>query len=125
MKIRLRKSKTDQELPGRWIQLSERSAEAITKWINQAKLDSCYLFRGINNATEIAKELQSSQINRIYKRLAKAANLSKEIIDRIRWHSMRAGAAEDFLKSGASMPMIINKGRWTKTDTVMRHLENG
>jgi len=125
MKIRLRKSKTDQELQGRWIQPSERSTDAITTWITQAKLGGGYLFRGINNAIDITSELQSSQINRIYKRLAKAANLPMEIIDRISGHSMRVGAAQDLLKSGSSMPMIMNKGRWTKTDTVMRYLENG
>jgi site-specific recombinase XerD len=123
MKIRLRKSKTDQELLGRWIHPSERSADAITIWINQAKLDDGYLFRGINNAIDITYELKSSQINRIYKRLAKDAKLPKEVIDQISGHSMRVGAAQDLLKSGASMPMIMNRGRWSKTDTVMRYLE--
>lgn len=124
MKIRLRKSKTDQELQGRWIKPSERSTDAINAWITQAKLDSGYLFRGINNAIDINSELQSSQINRIYKRLARAANLPKEMIDRISGHSIRVGAAQDLLKSGASMPVIMNIGRWSKTDTVMRYLEN-
>lgn len=123
MKIRLRKSKTDQELQGRWIYTSKRSADAITAWINQANLDDGYLFRGVNNAIEITYELKSSQINRIYKRLAKDANLPKEVIDNISGHSMRVGAAQDLLKSGASMPIIMNKGRWSKTDTVMRYLE--
>ena len=123
MKIRLRKSKTDQELQGRWIFPTKRSTEAITLWINQAKLIDGYLFRGINNAIDITHELKSSQINRIYKRLAKDAKLPKEIIDRISGHSMRVGAAQDLLKSGASMPAIMNRGRWSKTDTVMRYLE--
>ena len=123
MKIRLRKSKTDQELQGRWIHPSKKSANAITAWINQGKLHDGYLFRGINNAIDITKELKGSQINRIYKRLAKDANLPKEMIDQISGHSMRVGAAQDLLKSGASMPMIMNKGRWSKTDTVMRYLE--
>lgn len=123
MKIRLRKSKTDQELQGRWIKPSERSTDAITTWINKAKLDCGFLFRGINNSIDIASELQSSQINRIYKRLAKAATLPKEMIDRISGHSIRVGAAQDLLKSGASMPMIMNRGRWSKPDTVMRYLE--
>ena len=82
-----------------------------------------YLFRGINNAIDITYELKSSQINRIYKRLAKDANLSKEVIDQISGHSMRVGAAQDLMKSGASMPIIMNRGRWSKTDTVMRYLE--
>ena len=124
MKIRLRKSKTDQELQGRWIFPTKRSADAITIWINQAKLDDGYLFRGINNAIDITHELKSSQINRIYKRLAKDAKLPKEIIDHISGHFMRVGAAQDLLKSGASMPAIMNRGRWSKTDAVMRYLEN-
>ena len=82
-----------------------------------------FIFRGINNAIDITQELKSSQINRIYKRLAKDAKLPKEIIDNISGHSMRVGAAQDLLRSGASMPMIMNKGRWSKTDTVMRYLE--
>lgn len=123
MKIRLRKSKTDQELQGRWIFPTKRSTEAITLWINQAKLSDGYLFRGINNAIDITHELKCSQINRIYKRLAKDAKLPKEIIDHISGHSMRVGAAQDLLKSGASMPVIMNRGRWSKTDTVMRYLE--
>ena len=125
MKIRLRKSKTDQELHGRWIQTSDRSAVAITTWVNQVNLDGGYLFRGINNSIDIANELQRSQINRICKRFVKAANLPNKIIERISGHSMRVGVAQDLLKSGASMPMIMNKGRWTKTDTVLGYLESG
>ncbi len=124
IKIRLRKSKTDQELQGRWIFPSLRSAEAITNWIEKAKLTEGYLFRGINNAIDITEDLRSSQINRIYKRLARDAGLPKEIVNFISGHSMRVGAAQDLLKSGASMPFIMNKGRWSKTDTVMRYLEN-
>lgn len=111
MKIRIRKSKTDKELRGKWIYPSARSADAITAWINHAKLDDGYLFRGINNAIDITYELKSSQINRIYKRLAKDVKLPKEVIDQISGHSMRVEAAQDLLKSGASMSIIMNKGR--------------
>jgi integrase len=96
MKIRLRKSKTDQELLGRWIRLSKRSTDAIATWINQAKQDGGYLFRGINNAIDITNALESSQINRIYKRLAKDAGLPKEMIDHISGHSMRYGERRIF-----------------------------
>lgn len=123
LKIRLRKSKTDQEQQGRWIFPSQRSADALKLWIDKARLIDGFLFRGINNAIDITLELKCSQINRIYKRLAKDAKLPKEITDHISGHSMRVGAAQDLLKSGASMPLIMNKGRWSKTDTVMRYLE--
>jgi len=124
MKIRLRKSKTDQELQGKWIFLTKRSSDAITLWLDQANLIDGFLFRGINNALDITPELKSNQINRIYKRLAKDAELHQGVIAQISGHSMRVGAAQDLLKSGASTPMIMNKGRWSKTDTVMRYLEN-
>jgi site-specific recombinase XerD len=81
MKIRLRKSKTDQELQGRWIFPSLRSAEAIANWVEKARLTDGYLFRGINNAIDITEDLRSSQINRIYKRLARDAGLPKEIVN--------------------------------------------
>jgi integrase len=124
MKLRLRKSKTDQELQGRWLFLTQRTTDALSLWLSQTKLRDGYLFRGINNAIDITQELKGGQINRIYKRLAKEADLPEEIIDQISGHSMRVGAAQDLLRSGASMPMIMNKGRWSKTDTVMRYLED-
>ena len=124
IKIRLRKSKTDQEQQGRWIYPNQRAADAIRLWVDKAKLNDGFLFRGINNAIDITPELKCSQINRIYKRLAKEAKLSKEMVDSISGHSMRVGAAQDLLKSGASLPMIMNKGRWSKVDTVMRYLDD-
>ena len=36
---------------------------------------------------------------------------------------MRIGGAQDLLALGASLPQIIVKGGWTKTDTVMRYVE--
>jgi len=100
MKIRLRKSKTDQELQGQWIFPSKRSMEAINLWIEQAKLTDGYIFRGINNAIKITDELNCSQINRIYKHLARNAKLPQETISHISGYSMRIGAAQDLLKSG-------------------------
>ena len=47
-----------------------------------------------------------------------------EIIPKISGHSTRVGAAQDLLLSGASLPMIMNKERWSKTDTVIRYTEN-
>ena len=123
MKIRLRKSKTDQELQGKWLFLTKRSSDAITLWLDQANLIDGFLFRGINNALDITPELKSGQINRIFKHLAKHAKLPKEIVDHISGHSMRVGAAQDLLVNGASLPQIMSMGRWTKVDTAMRYLE--
>ena len=38
-------------------------------------------------------------------------------------HSLRVGGAQDLLAIGASLPQIMVKGGWMKTDTVMRYVE--
>jgi hypothetical protein len=45
------------------------------------------------------------------------------IIKNISGHSMRVGAAKDLMLSGVTLPIIMNKGRWSKMDTVMRYIE--
>jgi hypothetical protein len=37
---------------------------------------------------------------------------------------MGADGPQDQISSGASLSIIMNRGRWTKTDTVMRYIEN-
>ena len=72
---------------------------------------------------EISTCLNKAQINKIFKKLALKANVDKEIIKKISAHSTRVGAAQNLLRSGASLATILNKGRWTKIDTAMRYLE--
>lgn len=36
---------------------------------------------------------------------------------------MRVGSAQDLMIQGASLPQIMVKGGWAKTDTVMRYIE--
>ena len=36
---------------------------------------------------------------------------------------MRVGGAQDLLNIGASLPQIMVKGGWSKTDTVMRYVD--
>jgi len=59
----------------------------------------------------------------MYKRLAKEAKITQELINHISGHSMRFRAAQYLLKSEASMILIMTKGRWSKTDIVTRYLE--
>lgn len=67
--------------------------------------------------------LSPGQINRIYKRIAMAAKVSKEQIKNISGHSIRVGAAQDLINSGVSLPILMNRGRWSKPDTAMRYVE--
>lgn len=61
-----------------------------------------YLMVGIDRGGRISQSsLGPGQINRIYKRIARNAGLNELVIKRISGHSMRVGAAQDLLSSGA------------------------
>lgn len=122
--ILLRKSKTDQDSMGKWLHLSERAHIALKEWVARIILKEGQLFRGIGNSQQISSHLGGGQINRIYKRIARKAGLDESFIARISGHSMRVGHAQDLVISGASLPIIMSMGRWSKPDTVMRYVEH-
>jgi integrase len=97
----------------------------LAEWIKKLPEEQEYLMVGIGRGGRISRSsLGSGQINRIYKKIARKAGLDKSAIEGISGHSMRVGAAQDLLNSGASMPIIMQRGRWSKTDTVMRYVEH-
>jgi len=122
--ILLRKSKTDQDSTGKWLHLSQRAHLALIEWLKELPSGQEILFCGLNRSLDISPQIGAGQINRIYKKLARKAGLDEMVIKGISGHSMRVGAAQDLLNSGASMPIIMQRGRWSKTDTVMRYLEH-
>ena len=123
--ILLRKSKTDQDSIGKWLHLSQRTHIALASWMNHLPENQEYLIVGIGRGGRISlSSLGSGQVNRVYKRIARNAGLDEFVIEGISGHSMRVGAAQDLLNSGASLPIIMQRGRWSKTDTVMRYLEH-
>lgn len=123
--ILLRKSKTDQDSTGKWLHLSPKAHLALMAWTNLRPKNQAMLFCGLNRSLDFGTSLGAGQINRIYKRIARESGLDVAEIKEISGHSMRVGAAQDLLNSGASMPIIMQRGRWSKTDTVMRYVEHG
>jgi integrase len=114
VKIKLRRSKTDQDGLGRWLHLSINSQKAIIKWIKISGIHDGMLFRGITRGEKITEGLSAAQINRIYKRIARRSRVDQSLVSIISGHSMRVGAAQDLLKLGASLPMMMQRGRWSK-----------
>lgn len=119
----LRKSKTDQESNGTWLHVSSTAFSEIRRWLQSAKIQNGYLLRGVQGNDRVTKQLCGGQIGRIYKRLAKNAGLPQMTIEQISGHSLRVGAAQEMILRGASLPQIMVKGGWTKSDTVMRYVE--
>ena len=123
VKLKLRKSKTDPDGVGKNLNLSSNAQLALREWVNKSKISSGKIFRSVTSSGKIKKGLNSAQINRIYKKAAMISNIDADIIAKISGHSMRVGAAQDLLLSGATLPILMNRGRWSKTDTVMRYTE--
>jgi site-specific recombinase XerD len=123
--ILIRRSKTDQFGQGRRLVLSVRATTALKEWLERRQNPkNGQLFMGVNRAQKITDSFSAAQINRIYKRLATIAGLSKNLIDQISGHSLRVGHAQDMVNEGESLPMIMSKGRWSKTDTIMKYVEH-
>lgn len=119
----LRRTKVNQESMERRLVLRSENVLAIERWRTAAGINEGHALREVKRTMQITDYLYSGQINRIYKRLARSAQLSPEIVKQIGGHSCLVGAAQDLLALGASMPMIMNRSGWSKTDSVMRYLE--
>ncbi len=121
--VLLRRSKTDQEGTGKWLHFSERTSLALQDWVASAPITEGLILRGVLGHGKLTGQLGDGQISRIYKRLARRAGLSELTVKTISGHSLRVGGAQDLLLQGASLPQIMVKGGWSKTDTVMRYIE--
>ncbi len=124
VRLKLRKSKTDPNGFGKNLYLSNEAQKALKDWIDESKISSGKIFRAITATGKIKESLNSSHVGRIYKKIAQFSMIDKSIIRNISGHSMRVGAAQDLMSSGASLSIIMNRGRWTKIDTLMRYIEN-
>jgi site-specific recombinase XerD len=121
--LKLRKSKNDPHGIGKNLYLSSNAQLALKIWINESKISSGKIFRAITATGKIKDGLNSSHVGRIYKKLAQISIADQSIIKNISGHSLRVGAAQDLMLSGTTLPVIMNRGRWSKIDTVMRYIE--
>lgn len=107
--ILLRKSKTDQYGSGQWIHLSTPATKAVQDWLEAAQIKDGFILRGVQPNGLLTPSLCDSRVSRIYKALAKRAQMNEHIIRSISGHSMRVGGAQDLLIRGASLPQIMVK----------------
>jgi len=119
--ILLRESKTDQTGAGAVIYLNQTTTCAIRDWVKAAGLNTGYLLRGVVSG-RLTERLNSGQVSRIYKKLARRVGMPDELANKVSGHSTRVGGAQDLLAGGASIAQIMAKVGWKKVDTVMRYV---
>jgi site-specific recombinase XerD len=123
LKLKLRKSKTDPHGIGKNLYLSNEAQDALKEWIIKSKISSGKIFRAITATEKIKESLNSSHIGRIFKKYALIAKVEFKVIKNISSHSMRVGSSQDLMLSGATLPIIMCRGRWSKIETVMRYVQ--
>jgi integrase len=121
--ILLRRSKTDPYGSGVWLHLTADASMALKRWLVASGVSEGLIFRGVNRCGKVHTSLEAGQIGRIFKRLAKTIDLNERIVKQISGHSIRVGAAQDLMRQGATLPQLMVKGGWSKTETVMRYIE--
>lgn len=121
-RLLLRRSKTDGYGRGLYLQISQNTAEALHCWLGKSGLNTGPILRGIKGSV-IQPSMHPSQIARVLKKRAGLTGLEQEKVKLISGHSTRVGHAQDLLLSGASLPQIMIRGRWSKLETAMRYCE--
>lgn len=121
--LRIKKSKTDQLALGGVCPIRFKTYQVLNKWLDPTHIKEGGLLRGIRGKNHILHSLSWKQINRMMKKRGREVGFPEETIKTMSKHSLRVGAAQDLLVSGASMAIIMYRGRWSKSDTVMRYVE--
>lgn len=127
MKVRIRKSKTDQEGRGRLIGIPfGQNAEtcpvrALQKWIQRAGIKEGSLFRPINRHGQIQNQrLTGDGIAYLIKQVAKKAGFNPEDFA---GHSLRRGFITTAAKKGKSEASIMRQTGHRSIQTMRRYIE--
>lgn len=105
----IRRSKTDQEGQGAYIGLGIETMDAVKTYCTRADIHEGALFRRIwkggNNVSDYRISINGAR--HAIQAAARAAG-----IDGISGHSARVGSAQDLVKVGATLPDLMQVGRW-------------
>jgi len=119
--VLVRRSKTDQEGEGEIVWIAPDSLALVYVWLERAGVADGSLFRSVGKGGTAGGPLPPGQVPRIFKAMARAAELPASAVDGLSGHSTRVGAAQDMIGAGIEMPAILHAGRWKSTAMVSRY----
>ena len=119
----VRSGKTDAEGRGATLYLARGTVQLVRTWLERGGVERGRVFRSVRKDGTVGAKLDASQVPRIYKRMARRADIPEEIVDTLAGHSTRVGAVQDMIASGIELPAILQSGRWTTTRMVQRYGE--
>ena len=116
--ILLERSKTDQFADGHLIGLSPVLGRALVAWHGQ--IGDGPILRPIHNGVLLPRGLEAGAVNRILRRLQRAAGLTA--IGALSGHSFRVGRALDLLEQGETLEKIMLRGGWKSDSAAISYL---
>ena len=119
----VRSGKTDADGRGATLYLARDTVRLVTTWRELGGVHDGRLFRSVRKDGTVGEKLDASQVPRIYKRMARRAELPDEIVETLAGHSTRVGPVQDMIACGIELPAILQSGRWKTTRMVQRYGE--
>ena len=121
--LRVQRSKTDPSGEGAVLYLAPDTVQLVQGWLERSGVVRGRLFRSLRKDGKLGERLDDSQVPRIFKGMAKAANLGDDVVEGLSGHSARVGATQDMIACGIELPAILQAGRWKSTAMVYRYGE--
>lgn len=120
-----RTSKMDTLRRGRWIYLPPEVWADVQIWLEAAHIKEGPILRGIRRGGQVMMEAYGpGAINRTYKRLARKAGFDEALVAELTSHSTRVGAAQELLRTGASLLQVMQRGGWGLPQSVLKYVKN-
>ena len=118
-RIRIIRSKTDQEGQGRILFLGEKAADRVAKWLDAAPAGAdTPLFRRIRCGGYVqSTPITGKSVSKIVQKRGEAAGIFG-----LSGHSGRVGMAQDLVASGASIGEVAVAGRWKSPNMVIHYV---
>ena len=118
----VRRSKADAEGRGATVYVARDSMALVRAWLARSAVSEGRVFRSLARGV-VGEGLDACHVARIFKRMAREADLPEAVVERISGHSTRVGAAQDMVAEGIGMAAILHAGRWKTTAMVNRYGE--
>lgn len=115
--VHIRRSKTDQHGAGVSLFLRRATMIRVDAWLQAAAIEDGALFRRIRKGGRVTGErLSDRSIRSVVTAAAAAVG-----IDGASGHSLRIGAAQSLVRSGAQLPEAMLAGRWSTPTMLSRY----
>lgn len=128
LRVRLRRSKTDQEGESLEKGISYQSdadvcpVRALGAWVEATQLTEGPVFRSVSRHGHVGQRLSSRAVDLIVKRAIAGAGLD---VSGFSAHSLRAGLATQAAADGCPERLIAKQGGWQSLSTLRRYIRHG